>query len=161
MTNDQTSAAQGPLTLAEVAGHLLMIHDDLLDHDEEIGEEIGQALALEIIRREYVSGTCAAFAVALHDKYGYPIVGMAGGAHVAVKTPDGQIMDFMGVQPLATVLKRYGMAKATPVRVWTRAQALDHLLIDEEDETSPWNDVNLAKWVLANMPSERGAVETA
>ena len=140
-----------PKTLQDVANHFLFMHDDLLDDEDDIGGDISETDAIEIIRRNYVSGTCAAFAIALHDKYGYPIVGINGGMHVAVKTPDGQIMDFMGKNPLPVVLKRYGMGKNTPMREWTRDEAVAHLLIDEEDVDDAWNDINIAKWVMNKL----------
>lgn len=141
-------------TIVDVADHFLSTRDDLLDDDEEI-DDLDEQTALEIIRREYVSGTCAAFAVALHDKTGLPIVGMNGGMHVAVQTPNGDIIDFMGTNPLAKVLRRYGMGKDTPIQQWTREEAVEHVRMNAGDDydydTDPWDEINIAKWVLDHL----------
>lgn len=140
---------EGPTSLIEVAEHMLSIHDDLLDDDEDLPDPLDEATAIEIIRREYVSGTCAAFAIALHDLTGYPIVGINGGMHVAVRTPGGEIIDFVGRLPLAKVARRYGMRRP-PVIEWTRAEAVDHVLMGEI-EGDPWDDIAVARWVMENM----------
>jgi hypothetical protein len=138
-------SACGPTSLVEVADHFLSIHDDLLDDDEDLPDALDEETALEIIRREYVSGTCAAFAIALHDLTGYQIVGINGGLHVAVMTPDGLIMDFVGTSAPRDVFRRYGMRRP-PVLPWTREEAVDHVLMGEE-EGDPWDDISVARWV--------------
>jgi len=144
-----TQNPAGPTSLVEVAGHMLAIHDDLLDDDEDLPDVLDEKTALEIIHREYVSGTCGAFAIVLHDLTGHPIVGINGGMHVAVRCPDGEILDFVGKAPLRTVARRYGM-KNPPVTDWTRDEAVDHVLMGEP-EGDPWDDVAVARWVMEKM----------
>lgn len=139
----------GPTSLVEVAEHMLSIHDDLLDEDEDLPDVIDEATALEIIRREYVSGTCGAFAVALHDLTGHPIVGINGGMHVAVRCPDGDILDFVGKSRERDVARRYGMRRP-PVVGWTRDEAVDHVLMGEA-EGDPWDDIAVARWVMEKI----------
>ena len=139
----------GPTSLVAVAEHMLSIHDDLLDADEDLPDVIDEETALEIIRREYVSGTCAAFAVALHDLTGHPIVGINGGMHVAVRCPDGDILDYVGRSPARSVMRRYGMRSA-PVAEWTRDEAVDHVLMGKA-EGDPWDDIAVARWVMEKM----------
>ena len=139
----------GPASIVEVADWMLSIHDDLLDDDEDLPDPLDEAAALEIVRREYVSGTCAAFAVALHDHTGLPIIGINGGMHVALRADDGDILDFMGRAPLADVAARYGMVDP-PVGAWTRDEAVAHVLMGEA-EGEPWDDVSVARWVLNDL----------
>jgi hypothetical protein len=139
----------GPTSIVGVAEHMLSIHDDLLDEDEEYPDVVDEDTALEIIRREYVSGTCGAFAIALHDLTGYPIIGINGGMHVAVRCPDGDILDYVGKSPSRQVMRRYGMRSA-PVVEWTRTEAVDHVLIGEA-EGDPWDDIAVAKWVMEKI----------
>lgn len=143
--DDQT----GPTSLVEVARHMVFIHDDLLAPDEDLPDPLDEETAMEIIRREYVSGTCGAFAIALHDHTGFPIVGMNGGMHVAVQAPDGEIVDFLGKAPLEQVLGRYGMSTA-PVVGWTREEAVWDVMMGEH-EPDPWDDIALARWVLEKI----------
>lgn len=140
---------KGPQSIIDVANHFLDTRDDLLD-DEEYIDDLDEQTAREIVRREYVSGTCAAYAVALHDKTGYPIVCINGELHVAVRAPDGDIIDFMGKNPLSKVLRRYGFGKDTPVTEWTREEAVEavRMEIDDERDADPWDEINIAKWVL-------------
>lgn len=139
----------GPATIAGVAEHMLSIHDDLLEDDEEWPDVMDEETALEIIRREYVSGTCAAFAIALHDLTGYPIIAINGGMHVAVRCPDGEILDYVGRSPLRRIMRRYGMRDA-PVVEWTRDEAVHHVLMGEA-EGNPWDDIAVAKWVMEKI----------
>jgi hypothetical protein len=138
-------------SMIDVAEHFLNTRDDLLDDDEEF-DDLTDADAMEIIKREYVSGTCAAYAVALHDQTGYPIVGLNGGMHVAVQAPDGDIIDFMGKMPLKKVLKRYGMSNVEP-QEWSREEAVYHVRMDDDGhdyDADPRDEINIAKWVLAH-----------
>lgn len=147
-----TESQNAPNTLADVARHFLYMHDDLLDDDEDLPEEMDEKTALEIIQREYVSGTCGAFAIALHDKLGYPIVGMNGGMHIAVRAPDGEIVDFMGKSPLAKVLRRYGMTvRDTPIQEWSREETVEHVLMNEDESDDPWDEIQIAKWVMNKL----------
>lgn len=139
----------GPKTIEQVALHMLCMHDDLLDDDEDLPDPMDEATAIEIVRREYVSGTCGAFAIALHDLTGWPIVGINGGMHLAVRSPEGRILDHMGLFKEKKVLKRYGMVRA-PILEWTREHCVDHVMMGEE-ERSPWDDLAVARWV-----AERG-----
>ena len=139
-----------PQSLRDVADHFLGVHDDLLEDDEEI-DELTDEIAHEIVRRNYVSGTCQAFAIALHEHLGYPIVALMGGLHVAVQCPDGQIMDFEGVAPLAKVAKRYGWKGTCPIETWTKDETLAHLIVDEDADEDPWSDPSVARWVRAHM----------
>lgn len=145
--------ASGPETIEQVAAHFLMMHDDLLRDDEDVPDVMDEATAVEIVRREYVSGTCGALAVALHDMTGWPIVGINGGMHVAVRSPDGMILDHEGLSSLRDVLRRYGMVRAT-VLEWTRDEAVAHVSHDGDD--GPWSDLALAAWV-----ARRGGAWTA
>jgi len=138
-----------PISIVGVAEHMLSIHDDLLDIDEDLPDVMDEVTALEIIRREYVSGTCAAFAVALHDLTGHPIVGINGGMHVAVRCPDGDILDYVGKSPPRKVMRRYGMRSA-PIVEWTRDEAIEHVLMGEP-EGNPWDDIAVAKWVMEKI----------
>jgi len=144
MTHDLPET--GPETIEQVAIHMLSMHDDLLDEDEDFPETMDEATALEIVRREYVSGTCGAFAIALHDLTGWPIVGINGGMHLAVRSTDGTILDYMGLDDLKTVLRRYGMVRA-PVLEWTRDETVEHVLMGYDEERHPWDDVAVARWV--------------
>lgn len=147
----------GPSSLADVALWMLDVHDDLLDDDEDHpGDGIDEATALEIIRREYVSGTCGAYAVALHDATGLPIVGINGALHLAVMDAEGRILDFMGRSSLASVAARYGMTDP-PVTTWTREETVDSVLMGELETDDPWETIALAKWVL----QRRGVPETS
>lgn len=141
-----------PLSLIDVANHFLDTRDDLLDPDEDM-DDLTDADALVIIKREYLSGTCAAYAVALHDKTGYPIVGINGGMHVAVQAPDGEIVDFLGKAPLKKVLRRYGMTGIKPV-LWSREETVEHVRMagmeDHDYDSDPWDEINIAKWVLGH-----------
>lgn len=139
-----------PQSLRDVADYFLGVHDDLLEDDEEI-DEMTDEVALEIVRRNYVSGTCQAFAIALHEHLGYPIVALMGGLHVAVKCPDGQIMDFEGTAPLAKVAKRYGWKGRCPIEEWTKEETLDRLIVDDDADEDPWSDPSLARWVRAHL----------
>ena len=143
-----TSIGTGPQSLIEVAGHMLSIHDDLIDEGEEI-EDLNENIALEIIRREYVSGTCGAFAIALHDATGYPIIGINGSFHLAVRKPDGKIVDFMGEFSLEEITERYGMLNPL-VSSWSREETVDHVLMGDEEE-DPWSDISVAKWVMKKL----------
>jgi hypothetical protein len=136
----------GPRSIVEVAEHMLSIHDDLLDDDEDVSSPPTEEEALEVVRREYVSGTCAAFAIALHDATGWPIVAINGGLHVATRRPDGVLVDFVGACGFDEVCARYGMT-SPPVSEWTREEAVDHVLMGEE-EGDPWSDVSVARWVM-------------
>lgn len=142
--------SKGPTSIQDVANHFLDTRDDLLD---DIGHDISDEDAMEIIRREYVSGTCGAYAVALHDETGYPIVGINGGLHIAVQAPDGDIIDFMGKNPLPKVLKRYGFGKGTSVEEWSRDEAVEHVRMGgfEDSDVDPWDEINIAKWVLSHL----------
>lgn len=146
---------EGPKSLKDVALHFLYMHDDLIDDDDDpdaFDDNISDEDAYEIIRRNYVSGTCGAFAVALHDKYGYPIIGMNGGMHIAVRAPDGEIVDFLGKAPLAKVLRRYGMStKNTPIKEWSREEAVSHVRMHEDEENDPWDEIAIAKFVLKTI----------
>lgn len=135
----------GPETIEQVAVHMLSIHDDLLDDDEDLPDVMDETTALEIVRREYVSGTCGAFAIALHDITGWPIVGINGGMHLAVRSPDGMILDHMGLSKDKAVLRRYGMVRA-PILEWTREDTVDHVMMGD-DERGPWDDLAVARWV--------------
>jgi hypothetical protein len=139
-----------PTSIIDVANHFLDTRDDLLDDDEYI-DDLDIATAEEIVRREYVSGTCAAYAVALHDKTGYPIVGMNGEMHVAVRAPDGDIIDYMGKNTLKAVLKRYGFGAKTPIAEMSREEAVEHVRMsggdDYDYDSDPWDEINIAKWV--------------
>jgi hypothetical protein len=135
----------GPETIEQVAVHMLSIHDDLLDDDEDLPDVMDETTALEIVRREYVSGTCGAFAIALHDITGWPIVGINGGMHLAVRSPDGMILDYMGLSKDKAVLRRYGMVRA-PILEWTREETVDHVMMGD-DERGPWDDLAVARWV--------------
>jgi len=135
-----------PRNLIDVADWFLSVNDDLLEPDEEI-EELDDATARAIIARNYRSGDCQAFAIALHDHLSLPIVALNGGFHVAVQCPDGQLMDYSGTHPLKVLAKRYGF-KAPTLTSWTRAETLGHLCADEDDEATPWGHVALARFVL-------------
>lgn len=139
-----------PQSLIDIADYLLAVYDDLLDDDEEI-DELTDAIALDIVRRNYLSGTCQAFAIALHEHLGYPIVALNGGLHVAVRCPDGQLMDFDGVAPLAKVAKRYGWKGIIPVEIWTKDETMAHLVADEDADEDPWSDASMARWVRAHL----------
>jgi len=141
---------EGPSSLIEVAEHMLSIHDDLLDEDEDLPDTLDEATALEIIRREYVSGTCGAFAVALHDATGYQIVGINHGMHVAVRTPDGDILDFMGKSPLKEVARRYG-TKRPMVAERTREDVVEDVLMGEPEGAWNWDDLAVARWVMLRL----------
>lgn len=143
----------GPETIEQVAVHMLSIHDDLLDDDEDLPDVMDETTALEIVRREYVSGTCGAFAIALHDITGWPIVGINGGMHLAVRSPDGMILDYMGLSKDKAVLRRYGMVRA-PILEWTREETVDHVMMGD-DERGPWDDLAVARWV-----ADRGGAST-
>lgn len=139
----------GPSSYADVALWMLDFHDDLLDDDEDHpGDDMDEATALEIIRREYVSGTCGAYAVALHDATGLPIVGINGSLHLAVMDADGRILDFMGRSSLASVAARYGMTDP-PVSTWTREETVHDVLMGDKETDDPWEAIALAKWVLS------------
>lgn len=156
MSNTDT----GPQSLVAVADYFLGVHDDLLDPDEDFGDDFSEADALEIIRRNYTSGTCQAFAIALHDHLGLPLVNLMGGLHVAVQCPDGQLMDFMGVTDLDTMAKRYGWRKGkTTVTPRSRDDILGQLGGEDDQADEPWSDLNLDKWVLAKL--DRWAVPAA
>lgn len=129
---------------------MLSIHDDLLDDDEDLPSPLDEATALEIIRREYVSGTCGAFAVALHDATGYPIVGINGSMHVAVMTPDGDILDFMGRAPLRSVARRYGMRRPV-VTGLTRDEVVADVMMGETEGEREWDDLAVARWVMLRL----------
>ncbi len=129
-----------------MASHLLAINDDLLEEDDDVPDPMDEETALEIVRREYVSGTCGAFAVALHDATGWPVVGINGGMHVAVRSPDGRILDYMGLQTTEAVLRRYGMSSAA-IEEWTREEAVDHVRPWDEDD-HPWTDLRIARWTM-------------
>ena len=135
----------GPETIEQVASHMLSMHDDLLDDEEEMPDVMDEATALEIVRREYVSGTCGAFAIALHDMTGWRIVGINGGMHLAVRSPDGMILDYMGLSTDKAVLRRYGMVRA-PILEWTRDETVDHVMMGD-DGRGPWDDLAVARWV--------------
>lgn len=142
--------ASGPKSLIDVAKHFLMIHDDLLDDDDEdYDDEMDEATALEVIRRNYISGTCGAFAIALHDKLSFPIVGINGGLHIAVMAPDGDIIDFAGKNPRSQVLKRYGMGSTSPIQRWTREETVDH--VTDEEEGHGWDEITVAKFVMNTL----------
>ena len=146
----------GPTSYVDVALWMLDIHDDLLDDDEDHpGADMDEETALEIIRREYVSGTCGAYAVALHDATGLPIVGLNGSMHVAVMTAEGDIVDYMGCSSLAAVAARYGMTDP-PMTSWTREEAVDDVLMGEDETDDPWEAIAVARWVL----TKRGAPQT-
>lgn len=144
----------GPESVEQVALHMLSIHDDLLDDDEDHPDPMDERTALEIVRREYVSGTCGAFAIALHDLTGWPIVGINGGMHLAVRCPEGGILDHMGLFEEKAILRRYGMVRA-PVLEWTREECVDHVMMCD-DERGPWDDIAVAGWV-----AERGGPWTS
>lgn len=150
-SNRRLKESVSPQSVIDVANYFLDTRDDLLDDDEDADVLVDgdEAFAEEIIRREYVSGTCGAYAVALHDKTGYPIVFLNGGMHVAVRAPDGDIIDYLGKNPLGKVLKRYGMGKNTPIKEWTREETVKYILMDAE-EGDPWDEISIAKWVLAH-----------
>lgn len=139
-----------PQSLIDVADYFLAVHDDLLEDDEEI-DELTEDVALTIVRRNYVSGTCQAFAIALHEHLNYPIVALMGGMHVAVQCPDGQIMDFDGVAPLAKVARRYGWKGTCPIETWTKEETLAHLIVDDDADEDPWSDPSVARWVRTHL----------
>jgi hypothetical protein len=134
-----------PRSLVDVADWFLSVHDDLLDEGEEV-EVIDEAIARDIIRRNYLSGDCQAFALALHDHLGLPIVALMGGLHVAVQCPDGTLMDYAGQTTLAKMGRRYGWTAPT-VTPWTREDALAHLIGDEDNPEDPWSDLAIARFV--------------
>jgi hypothetical protein len=142
----------GPHLLSDVAEHFLIIHDDLIDSEEEFGEVLSDDEVLEIIRRNYVSGTCQAFAIALHDHLGLPLVNLMGGLHVAVQCSDGHLMDFMGTATLDEMSKRYGWKKKEGlITPSTRDDVLDQMGQDDEDLNDSWGDLTLAHWVRQHL----------
>lgn len=142
----------GPQSLVEVANHFLDTRDDLLEDDEEIERNMDEATALEVIRREYVSGTCQAFAVVLHDHLNLPIVKVAGGLHMAVQQADGTLVDFIGAFTAAQLDQRYGTRNSVPHPV-TREDALAAFVLDADEDTEhdPWSDLNVARWVRQTL----------
>lgn len=139
-----------PQSLQDVAKHFLFMDSSLLDDDdwEWFDEDnMTDEQALYVIRQEYVSGSCHAFSVALHDKLKLPLVLLPG--HAALQAPDGEIIDFDGKLPLAKVLRRYGIRKKVQPVVVSREEMLSHALADEGDD--PWDEVNVAKWVINRL----------
>lgn len=144
------SCPTGPQSLEDVVDHFLQIYGDLLDDDEEI-DELDDVQSLDIIRRNYTSGTCQAFAIALHDYLGFPIVALMGGLHVAVQCPDGQLMDFMGPTSPKQMAKRYGWKMDAPMTPWSREEAMGQLLEDVEESAEPWSELSVAIWVRQHL----------
>ena len=142
----------GPQSLLDVARYFLDTRDDLLEDEEELSDPMTSDEVIEIIRREYISGTCQAFAVALHDHLGWPIVRVAQGMHMAVQRPDGHLVDFMGTFTVRDLNRRYGVTSGEPVLI-SREDALDAFVLDfsEDPEADPWSELNLARWVRQHL----------
>lgn len=142
----------GPHSLKDVALHFISIHDDLLDDDADTSNlaDISDSEAIAIIQKNYISGSCGAFAIALHDKLGLPIVAINGGFHIAVRAQDGDIIDFLGKNSVSKVLRRYGMNQTAIISIQTREQVEDDIMMDDEPD-NPWNDIAIAKWVMATL----------
>lgn len=138
----------GPVTLADVAGWFLAINDDLVGPEDDLDPAV-EADALEIIRREYASGSCGAYAIALHDATGLQIVAVNGGFHYAVAAPNGRLIDHHGIATTAEVATRYGMINP-PITPATRDEVLADALYADEDADDPWSAVALATWTLAH-----------
>lgn len=64
----------------------------------------------------YTNGECGLLARAMHEQTGWPIVGLGPVSgdesitvqHVAVRTPDGRLLDVTGVQPLSRAVLVWG-----------------------------------------------------
>ena len=151
MTADTADApaSAGPGSIVEVAEHMLAISDGLLDDDEDACGPMTEDEAIEIVRREYVSGSCGAFAIALHDATGLPLVEINGGLHYAVRREDGLLVDFMGIQTFDDVAARYGMHEP-PCRTAMREDVAADALTDD-DESPPWSEVRIARWVIGHL----------
>jgi hypothetical protein len=139
-----------PKSLADVANFFLDTRDDLLEPGEVIMRDMTDRQALAIITREYVSGTCGAFAVALHDKTGYPIIGINGGDHIAVQAPDDDLIDFLGKASPESVMARYGWSNA-PMEEWSRSETVEHIMFQDDDPLDPWGEIEIAKWVMKRL----------
>lgn len=142
----------GPQSLLDVARYFLDTRDDLLEDEEELSDPMAPDEVMEIVRREYVSGTCQAFAVALHDHLGWPIARVAQGMHMAVQRPDGHLVDFMGTFTVRDLHRRYGVVPGEPVLI-SRDEAMDAFVFEphEDHEADPWSELNLARWVRQHL----------
>lgn len=138
----------GPRSLINVADWFASVCNDLVDDNEEIAWNTSEAEALRLIERNYVSGDCGAFAVALHRLTGWPIYAFEGFAHYVIRTPRGALIDIKGYTTLTKLQRRYGMPqarlrKSRPEDAWDEANDLD--------PDSPWSAVNLARFVIGQL----------
>lgn len=132
-SNMSDTHPSGPQSLADVANYFLDTRDDLLEEGEVIESDMDEATAMQVVRREFVSGTCQAFAVALSEHLDLPIVRVAAGLHMAVQRPDGQLIDFTGLATPAQMDRRYG-ARGRQVHAISREEALESFLMEPMDE---------------------------
>lgn len=72
-------------------------------------------------RRVFTAGACGAIALALHDRFGWPLIaiteadnvheGIAGGGssvHYMVRVPDGRLLDILGLHTDEEALEEWG-----------------------------------------------------
>ncbi len=111
----------------------------LLEQDEESWE----ALHEECLTM-YLDGACYAFATALHQGLGWPIVGLMNGEvirHAAVQSPDGRLHDVRGFISEEQFGSPFGFAPPYTLR----AISMDNLRRDEEPEEVRLNAVRRAR----------------
>ena len=67
----------------------------------------------------YLDGECYAFAIALHEGLGWPIIGLMNGSeirHAAVRSPDGRLHDVRGVVSEKEFGKPFGLSSLCRLR---------------------------------------------
>jgi hypothetical protein len=86
------------------------------------GSDAGGASVSRAEEQEYLFGRCGVFAVALHQRTGWPIVNLTRASgqlvHSAVQMPDGRLVDYAGVVTPGELARRYkvrGRLRQKPV----------------------------------------------
>jgi hypothetical protein len=131
-----------------VARHFALIYSDLQAEDEpEIDWAASEPEALRLIRRNYLSGDCGAFAVALHRLTGWPLVEIRPRRgytiHVCARTLRGALVDFSGYTSVPALERRYGMK-----HLQARPMPPEDAWCFHECEGNPREDVALAAFVI-------------
>lgn len=101
-----------PTDLDGVVDWYVGVHDDMDFPEGPVADYTPQE-KMKVLRDMFVSSDCGDFALAIHERFGWPIVNVVssrnGAVHSACLHPDGRLVDFDGFVTLDALKKRYRM----------------------------------------------------